>query len=61
MEQRVKIEFCFKAGKTATETFQLSFVHGFLNVRQDFGGGSENLEDDERSGRQTTVRTPDMI
>jgi hypothetical protein len=43
MEQRGNIKFCFKTGKTATETFQLieqaygnsalSLVHGFLNGR----------------------------
>jgi hypothetical protein len=34
---------------------------GFLNGMQDFGGGRENLDDDERSGQPTAVRTPDMI
>jgi hypothetical protein len=41
MKQRVNIKFCFKAGKKATETFQLmvtmfSLVCGFLNGIQDF-------------------------
>jgi hypothetical protein len=69
MEQRANIQFCFKTGKTATETYQL--------IKQAYGDnalsrtrvyewyarywdGRENLENDERNG-PTTVRTPDMI
>jgi hypothetical protein len=47
MEQRANIKFCFKTGKTDTETFHLikqaygdnalSLVDGVLNGRQDFG------------------------
>jgi hypothetical protein len=70
MEQRANIKFCFKMGKTATETFQL--------IKQPYGDnalsharvfqwyaryleGSENLKDDKHSGRPTAVRTCDMI
>jgi hypothetical protein len=70
MEQRANIKFCFKRGKTATETFQL--------IKQAYGDNSlsrtwvfewyarfrysrENLEDDEGSGRSTAVPAPDMI
>jgi hypothetical protein len=69
MEQREKIKFCFKTGKTATENFQLmKQVYGdnalsrtrVLNGMQ-LRDGRENLEDDKRSRRPTAVRTPDMI
>jgi hypothetical protein len=70
MEQRANIKFCFKTGKTATETFQLiKLAYGDNALSRTwvfewyarFLGGCENLEDDERSGRPTAVRTPDMI
>jgi hypothetical protein len=67
MEQRANVKFCFKTGKTATETFQLikqaygdnvlSLVHWLPNGMQDFG----TAEDDECSGRPTAARTPDVI
>jgi hypothetical protein len=38
----------------------LSHVHGFFNGMQ-FRDSHENLEDDNRSGWPTAVRTPDMI
>ncbi|GBN65027.1 hypothetical protein AVEN_91613-1 [Araneus ventricosus] len=37
MEQRVNIKFCFKLGKTATETHEID--------------GKEDVEDEPRSGR----------
>jgi hypothetical protein len=66
------VKFCFKTGKTATETFQLiKQAHGGNSLSLSrtlisewyakFRDSCENLEDDERSGRPTTVRTPDMI
>jgi hypothetical protein len=70
MEQRANIKFRFKTGKTATETFQLirqAYGDNALSrtrvfeLYARFRDGRENLDDDERSGRPTTVRTPDMI
>jgi transposase len=70
MEQRANIKFCIKTGKTATETFQLiKQAYGdnalsrtwVLEWYARFRDGRENLEDDERSGRPTAVRTPDMM
>jgi transposase len=70
LEQRENIKFCFKPGKTATETFQLiTQAYGDNALSRTrvfewyarFRDGRENLEDDERSGRPTAVRTPDMI
>jgi hypothetical protein len=70
MEQRANIKFCFKTSKTATETFQLikqaygdnplSRTRGFEWFAR-FWHGRQNLEDDERSGRPTAVRIPDMM
>jgi hypothetical protein len=70
MEQRASIKFCFKAGKSAIETFQLinqaygdntfSPTPGFEWYAR-FRDGRENIEDDESSVRPTAVRTPDMI
>jgi hypothetical protein len=69
MEQRANIKFCFKTGKTATETFQLTKqLHGdnalsrtrVFEWYERFRDGRENLED-ERSGRTTAIRTPEMI
>jgi hypothetical protein len=68
--ERANIKFSFKAGKTATETFQLikqAYGDNVLSCTRvfewfsRFRGGRENLEDDELSGRPTAVRTPDMI
>jgi hypothetical protein len=72
MEQRANINFRFKTGKTATETFQLikqAYGDNALSLSRTrvfewyarFWGGRENLKDDESSGPPTVVRTPDMI
>jgi hypothetical protein len=70
MEQRANIKFCFKTGRTATETFQLmnrlmvtmlSLVHGLLNGMQDFGTAMKISKMTKAVGRPTAVRTPDMI
>jgi hypothetical protein len=59
MEQRANIKFCFKTGKTATETFQpikQAYGDNALSHARDFEwyarfwGGHENLKDDECSG-----------
>jgi len=60
VEQRANIKFCFKLGKTFTETYELmkqvykndclsrSQVHDWF---QQFKNGRENVFDQERSGR----------
>jgi hypothetical protein len=56
----VNIKFCFKTGKTATETFQLiKQYYGNNNLSRTwvfewyvrFVDGHENLKDDEHSGQ----------
>jgi hypothetical protein len=70
MEQRANIKFCFKTDKTGTKTFQLikqPYGDNSLSGTRvfewyaRFRDGRGNLEEDERSGRPTAVRTPDMI
>lgn len=70
MEQRVNIKFCYKLGKTATETHgMLVQVYGTEAVSRKcvydwfkrFRDGKETTEDEPRSGRPSTSRTPDMI
>jgi hypothetical protein len=69
MEQSSNIKFCFKTGKTATETFQLIkqaygdnaiFRTRVFEWYAIFRNDRENLED-ERSGRPTDVRTLDTM
>ena len=69
-EQRICIKFCFKIGKTATETYQLlQQVYGedamgrtqvFDWVRR-FKEGRTSVESDSLSGRQSTSRNEEMI
>ncbi|GBM85936.1 hypothetical protein AVEN_97556-1 [Araneus ventricosus] len=70
MEKRVNIKFCFKLGKTATETHELLVkVHGVEAVSKKcvfewfkrFRDGKEDVEDEPRSGRPPTSTTPDSI
>jgi len=70
MEQRVNIKFCYKLGKTVTETHEMLVqVYGTEAVRRKyvydwfkrFREGKETTEDEPRSGRPSTSRTPDMI
>ncbi|KAJ4427673.1 hypothetical protein ANN_25322 [Periplaneta americana] len=70
MEQRVNIKFCYKLGKTATETHgMLVQVYGEEAVSRKcvyewfkrFRDGKETIEDEPRSGRPSTSRTPEMI
>jgi len=63
-EQRANIKFCFKIGKTFTETFQLmkqvygddclsrSRVHEWF---QRFQSGREDINDDEHVGQPKSV------
>ncbi|XP_069670078.1 protein GVQW3-like isoform X5 [Periplaneta americana] len=70
MEQRINIKFCYKLGKTATETHgMLVQVYGREAVSRKcvyewfkrFREGKETIEDEPRSGRPSTSRTPEMI
>ena len=69
-EQRVCIKFCVKLGKSATETFEMlrqAFHDHALGRTQvfewhaRFKSGRESVEDDERSGRPVTSRTPENV
>ena len=60
IEQRANIKFCFKLGKTFTETHQMMqqvygsgcLSHATINEWfRRFKDGREHLTDDERSGR----------
>nr|APL98289.1 putative DD34D transposase [Bactrocera tryoni] len=69
-EQRANIKFCFKLGKTFTETFQMmkkvygdqclsrSNVHEWFKRFQE---GREDLCDDQKSGRPKSVITQNNI
>ena len=70
MEQRLAIKFCFKAGKSATETLQMvNVAYGDQalprsNVFRWFGrfrDGREDIEDDPRSGRTTDCRNENNV
>ncbi|GBM84251.1 Putative uncharacterized protein FLJ37770 [Araneus ventricosus] len=70
MEQRVNIKFCFKLGKTATETHEMLVkVYGVDAVSKkcvfewfkSFRDGKEDVKDEKRSGRPPTSTTPDNI
>jgi len=69
-EQRICIEFCFKIGKTATETYQLlqqtqgenamgrtQVVDWFRRFKE----GRTSVESDPRSGRPSTSRNEEII
>jgi len=70
MEQRINIKFCFKLGRNATETYEmLKLVYGDDCLSRSsvfewfsrFKDGREDFEDDARSGRPKSVRTPELI
>ena len=70
MEQLENIKFCYKLGKTATETREIMVnVYGREAVSRKcvyewfkhFREGKETTEDEPRSGRSSTRRTPEMI
>jgi hypothetical protein len=69
MEQRLTIKFCFKAGKSETETLQMvNEVYGdqalsrwnVFRLYGRFRDGREDIEDDPRSGRSTVSRNDNM-
>jgi len=70
VEQRLVIKFCFKAGKSGTETLQLvNAAYGDqalsrLNVFQWYGqfhDGQEDIEDNPRSGQPTECRNDNSV
>jgi transposase len=70
MEQRLAIKFCFKAGKSETETLQMvNAAYGdqalsHSNVLRWYGrfrDGREDIEDDPRSGRPTECRIDNNV
>jgi transposase len=70
MEQRAAIKFCFRLGKSASETYEfLQKAYGSDSLScsvtfewfKRFQEGWESLEDDERSGRPTTSRNEQTI
>ena len=65
-EQRILIKFCFKLGKTAAETHKMlkeAFGDNSLGQTQayewfkHFKNGRISVDDDERSGRPSTIAT----
>ena len=69
-EQRICIEFCFKIGKTATETYQsLQQAYGenemgrkqVLDWFRRFKEGRTSVASDPSSGRPSTSRNEEMI
>jgi hypothetical protein len=70
MEQRLAIKFCFKAGKSATETLQMvKAAYGDQALSRSnvfrwyggFRGGREDTEDDPSSGRPTESRNDNNV
>ena len=64
------MEFCFKLGRNATETYEMlqtAFGASCMNRspvfewHKRFKEGSESVRDDERCGRSKEVRTPELI
>jgi len=69
-EQRICIKFCFKIGKTATETYQLlrqAYGEDAMGRTQVFDWfrrfkeGTTSVESNPRSGRPSTSRNEEMI
>ena len=70
LEERYAIKFCFKLGKTATETYgmlQTAYGPSCMNRssvfqwHKRFKEGRESVRDDERCGRSREVRTSEMM
>ena len=67
LEERYTIKFCFKLGKSATETYgmlQTAFCPSWSSVfkwQKRFKEGREFVRDDERFGRSKEVNTPELI
>ncbi|GBO27984.1 hypothetical protein AVEN_214961-1 [Araneus ventricosus] len=67
MEQRVNGKFCFKLGRTATETHEMLVKVDAVSKKcvferfKRFRDGKEDVEDEPRSGRPPTSTTPNNI
>ena len=70
LEERYTIEFCFKVGKNARETYgmlQTAFWPSCMNRawvfewHKRFKEGRESVRDDESCGRSKEVNTPQLI
>ena len=70
LEERYAIEFCFKLGKNATETYgMLQTVFGascmnrasVFEWHKRFKEGTESVREDERCGTSKEVNTPQLI
>ena len=70
LEERYAIKFCFKIGKSTTETYrmlQTAFGAYCMNrasvfeLHKRFKEGRESVRDDERRGRSKEVNTPELI
>ena len=70
LEEWYIIKFCFKLGKTATETYgilQTAFGASCMNRasvfewHKRFKEGRDSVRDDERCGRSKEVYTPELI
>jgi len=69
-EQRARIKFCFKLGKTASECYEMlktAFGEQAMGCSQTFQwfswfkAGRTSTDDDKRSGRPVSSSTPEMI
>ena len=70
LKERYAITFCFKLGKTATETYEMLLTAfrpsctnwaSVFEWHKRFEEGKESLRDDERCGRSKEVNTPKLI
>jgi hypothetical protein len=70
VEQRYCIKFCQKLGDTQSETIrkiQQAFGNNAVGVTQikewyhQFKNGRTSVDSDQRTGRQSTSRNPDVI
>ncbi|XP_046687203.1 protein GVQW3-like, partial [Homalodisca vitripennis] len=70
IEERYAIKFCFRLGKTASETFAMiteAYKEHALSRAQvfrwfnEFKNGRESVEDVERSGRPSTSRVDESV
>jgi len=70
LQQRAKIKFCAKLGKSGAETFQMirrAYGNEAMSCARCFEWhacfkrGRTSLEDDERSGRPSTSSTPKNV
>ena len=70
LEERYAIKFCFKLGKSVTETYgmlQTAFQATCMNRasvsewHKTFKKGRESVRDDEKCGKSKEVNTPELI